>query len=340
MITLTTNLASYENGLSNKLLSEWHPIKNIGIDPNELTYGSYEYLWWLCAEGHEWGATPAERLKKNEECPECLKKNRAQKKTTEKENKTSKTLREVDSELAKQWHPTKNGDITPDNVPFDEKWTSYWWQCKRGHSWEESIKRRHDHKTVCGYCSDKLVNEENCLANRYPDLAKEWFVFENTNLGDIITPYDVVYNSKEIVHWLCEQGHIWEERISKRIKNDIECPKCLKLKKSLAVLNPKLAQEWHPTKNNHSFSSKRPEDVAANSSEYAWWLCPTCNNEYQARVSQRNKGEERCKTCHPPTSKPKNSIKSSKKGTYNTVRDIEDQRIIFENNLRDNLNKK
>ncbi|WP_080336258.1 zinc-ribbon domain-containing protein [Bacillus cereus] len=100
-----------------------------------------------------------------------------------------------------------------------------------------------------------------------------------------------------------------------------------------------LAKEWHPTKNEYSFSAKTAEDVAASSSEYAWWLCPTCNNEYQARVNQRNQGTERCKICYPPTSKHKNSIKPTKKGTYNTVRNIEDQRIIFENTLRKNSNK-
>jgi hypothetical protein len=40
----------------------------------------------------------------------------------------------VNPELAKEWHPTKNGDLTPEKVtPGSSK--KVWWVCKKGHEW-------------------------------------------------------------------------------------------------------------------------------------------------------------------------------------------------------------
>ena len=46
-------------------------------------------------------------------------------------------------DLAKEWHPTKNGDLKSTDVTpgSDEK---VWWLCKKveGHEWEAAIKSR------------------------------------------------------------------------------------------------------------------------------------------------------------------------------------------------------
>ena len=38
----------------------------------------------------------------------------------------------------------------------------------------------------------------------------------------------------------------------------------------LATVNPMLAKEWHPTKNENL----NPEDITSGSSKEVWWLCP------------------------------------------------------------------
>ncbi len=44
-------------------------------------------------------------------------------------------------ELAKQWHPTKNKDLTPyDVTPGSHK--KVWWQDYRGYEWEAIIRSR------------------------------------------------------------------------------------------------------------------------------------------------------------------------------------------------------
>ena len=43
--------------------------------------------------------------------------------------------------LAKEWHPKKNGDLTPKDVtPGSNK--VVWWICKRGHEWQTSVSHR------------------------------------------------------------------------------------------------------------------------------------------------------------------------------------------------------
>ena len=41
-------------------------------------------------------------------------------------------------DIAKEWHPTKNGDLTVDNVtPKSNK--KVWWICSKGHEYESSV---------------------------------------------------------------------------------------------------------------------------------------------------------------------------------------------------------
>jgi hypothetical protein len=53
-------------------------------------------------------------------------------------------------ELAQQWHPTKNGDLTPGQVtPGSSK--KVWWKCERGHEWQARIAFR-TYGSGCPFC--------------------------------------------------------------------------------------------------------------------------------------------------------------------------------------------
>lgn len=326
--------------LSDKLISEWHPTKNEHINPNEITYGSYEYIWWLCPEGHEWGASVSERAKKKEECPTCLKLKKATKRTEIKEERELKTLQEVDPELTKQWHPTKN-KVTPEEVLFEEEgnYIIYrWWKCKRNHEWEESIKSRHKNKSVCPYCSDKKVYEGNCFATVYPEIAKEWYIFETNYSQESKTPYEAIHTTTEKVKWICKEGHIWSENANQRVKNGKGCRKCEKYQQSIALLNPEISKEWHPTKNKGVYGITTPEETSTRCNERIWWLCGECGNEYKAMVKARHMGEAKCPNCYPSETKGRTSA-TKRKGKYQAYTDMEDKRILFENKLREKVNK-
>lgn len=63
---------------------------------------------------------------------------------------------------------------------------------------------------------------------------------------------------------------------------------------SLATMNPTLASEWHPTKNDLT-----PRDVVSNSHKKVWWLCK-CGCEWEADISNRNRGTGCPRCCGTP----------------------------------------
>ena len=90
------------------------------------------------------------------------------------------SLQELYVNLATQWHPTKNGSLTPRDVtPRSNK--KVWWLCKKGHEWEVTVNNR-SQGSGCPYCSGHATNEKNCLSTVNPALASEWHLIRNGNL--------------------------------------------------------------------------------------------------------------------------------------------------------------
>lgn len=125
-----------------ELLAEWDYEKNT-YSPSELTKGSNKKCWWKCSEGHSWQATPPTRIK-GHGCPYCSGR------YVIPEN----SLLVRSPELASEWHPTKNGDITPEMIaPYSMK--KVWWKCERGHEWQASVSNRFQGRG-CAQCSAEL----------------------------------------------------------------------------------------------------------------------------------------------------------------------------------------
>ena len=211
----------------------------------------------------------------------------------------------VNPMLAKEWHPTKNGELNPQNVlAMSNK--KVWWNCSKGHEWASVIAIRN---TGCGcpYCSNqKVLAEYNDLATVNPDLAKEWHPTKN---GDL-TPSDVVAGSTKKAWWKCSkhEEHEWKAIISNRNKK-AGCPYCSNQKllhgfNDLATINPELSKEWHPTLNG----DLTPFSLGAGSNKKVWWQCRR-GHEWTAKIVSRNKGVG-CKKCNAEmqTSFPEQAI--------------------------------
>ena len=90
------------------LLAQWHPTKNGDLKPNDVMYSSNKKMWWKCpvADDHEWEATVNNRTNINNRnkggCPCCLGRKIV----------LSNCLIMTHSEIAKQWHSTKNEELT------------------------------------------------------------------------------------------------------------------------------------------------------------------------------------------------------------------------------------
>ena len=54
-----------------KLVAEWHPVKNGEKKPEDFSYGSKKYIWWVCPSGHEYESIICNRTGKNSGCRTC-----------------------------------------------------------------------------------------------------------------------------------------------------------------------------------------------------------------------------------------------------------------------------
>ena len=194
------------------------------------------------------------------------------------------SLAEDFPDIAKEWHPTKNGDITPDMVA-PKSGRKAWWLGPCGHEWEAVISSR-TRGVGCPYCSNyKALPGYNDLATINPGLAKEWDYDRNGSLK----PTDVTSGSHKIVWWKCANGHEWQRSVKDRVSGN-GCPYCANLKalpgyNDLATMNPELAKEWNYAKNG----DLRPDQVVPGSEKKVWWKCSK-GHEWSAAVCNRNKG--------------------------------------------------
>ena len=170
----------------------------------------------------------------------------------------SNCLATTHPEIAKQWHPTLNHPITPKDTSKGRT-DKYWWKCDKGddHIWDTSPNHRTSHSTGCPMCAGKRVVKSNSLSTLFPEIAKQW----HPTLNGKINPNNITSGSGRRVWWKCEEGedHEWESTIANRSAGK-GCPFCSGQKVSkdnnLLILNPKLAAEWHPSKNG----DKKPEN--------------------------------------------------------------------------------
>ena len=63
--------------------------------------------------------------------------------------------------MANYWHPTKNGDLTPDQVTKGSN-KKVWWLGDCGHEWEARVATRVRGKG-CHTCRIRALNEQNRL---------------------------------------------------------------------------------------------------------------------------------------------------------------------------------
>lgn len=271
-----TSLLGTENKKSLKderpdLVKEWHPTKNNGAVPEAYTKFSGKLVWWQCENGHEF---EAEIIRRNngQSCSIC------------------KSLAFSNSTLAKEWHPTKNGDLTPVDISFGSN-KNVWWLCSKDHEWDASPDKRNRGKAGCPYCINRRVSIENCLATINPALAVEWHHTKNKQ-----TPYDFTAGSKKYQWWTCSKNteHEWEASIQSRNKGN-GCPICsgkkIHLSNCLATTHPNLAKEWHPTKNG----SLTPYSVTRGSKKKVHWICPK-DHEHSSVILSRSHGHG-CSEC-------------------------------------------
>ncbi len=194
------------------LMRQWHPTKNQGLDPSKISPGSHRSAWWICEHGHEWRAQIKTRTVQGCSCPVC---------TGRKVKTGFNDLATKHPEIAKEWHPQKNGELTPEQVLSGSN-QKVWWRCTNGHEWRAAIASR-SKGSECPVCSNKtIVAGENDFASAYPKLAEEWDIEKNGALK----PTEVAVNSNRVVWWRCHLGHSYKAIVASRTARTNGCPYC------------------------------------------------------------------------------------------------------------------
>lgn len=136
------------------LLREWDAAANAPLTPADVSYGSKTKVWWTCARGHHWQASVQKRTTTGTGCPIC---------SGRQVLAGFNDLATTQPALARQWHPTKNGERRPTDFTAASH-AKVWWICERGHAWQAEIKSRVQ-GAGCPVCAGKQVLPgENDLA--------------------------------------------------------------------------------------------------------------------------------------------------------------------------------
>lgn len=300
------------------LAGEWDYKLNIGLTPSDVTANSGKNVWWhlqydipndYMVENlrgkrvdFRWQAAVSDRNNGNG-CPFL-----AGKAVWPGFN----DLRTTNPELAKQWHPTKNGELTAVQVTASSN-KKVWWlypydDPKTGKhfdfEWEAIVSSRNK-GTGCPFLTGKAVWPGfNDLQTVNPSLAKLWHPTKNGKLK----PTQVTINSTKRVWWMYPYDDLktgkhfdfeWQSSIVTQNISKHYCPYLSNQAiwngfNDLQTINPRLASQWHPTKNGNL----KPEQVTFGSRRKVWWLLPYDDKktgihydfEWQASISKRARG--------------------------------------------------
>ena len=216
---------------------------------------------------------------------------------------TSDNIRDKRPDLAKEWHPTKNGNLRPEMFGINSN-DKAWWKCSVcGHEWQTTIiHRAGKRQSGCPICKLKergktytktKIEQNGSPAENNPKLAEEWHPYKNGEL----TPRDITAKCCKKIWWLCKKcGYEWEQSPNTRSRG-IGCPCCAgRVPKQgvndLKALKMPYLDEWDYEKN-----SIKPDECLPKSDKEVWWKCKKCGNSWKTAIKVRTMGSG-CPICN------------------------------------------
>lgn len=216
--------------------------------------------------------------------------------------KTMVPLSDAFPDIAALWDYKKNCGWGPEDFSSSSE-TFVWWKCPKeaDHEWKASIAVKTSKRTThCPFCVGKAVCLSNSLQTMDQEIAARWHPRKNGKL----LPTNVTAHSGKRVWWLCEESpdHEWQASVVsvQRSESNKGCPFCASKKvsptNSLKSLFPKLAKQWHPSKNG----KLKPNQITAGSHQKVWWQCKQ-GHSFQSAPHQRTiTNRDHCPECNKP----------------------------------------
>lgn len=263
-----------------KLVKEWDYERNGDTRPENVTPFSNKSVSWRCSTcGHVWSAKICNRSN-GRGCPCC---------SNQVVVAGKNDLATTHPALASEWHPSKNGSLTPRGVTYGCT-KKVWWLCPKKSS------REREKYEICRSNGIKLIRMKESDVTQ-PDTADEVFLMVNSE------------NRKQLeqhIRYLLDKidlrSNMWTRRkpvfhspVDINIQRDeLEIREYMtEIKGSLQELRPDIAEEWHPTKNG----DLTPNRFSIGSDFNAWWKCKECGHEWQTTIGHRVSGTG-CNECY------------------------------------------
>lgn len=262
----------------NNSLFETHPFiekvwdyeknKNIGLSPDEVTYGTNTKAYFKCDKGHVRYVrinTITSRHKNRYNCQDCKKE--------------SNLLKDKHPELFKEVDREKNHGIDIEKISSGSS-KKIWWKCKEGHSWQSQPGTRVSGNTKCVICMKKNPSKKKAKKLiDYCDKEKFELLDKNKNSYEDIKKY-FLYDRKD-VYFLCKNGHSFSKKPRDVYRYKVRCPhedcfvgNAIKGVDDLFTLYPHLRKLWDFDKNKNI----NPETMTPGSNKKVWWKCEKGHN--------------------------------------------------------------
>jgi len=201
-------------------------------DPRSVMVGTIYTYRFTCSNGHHPNVTPGTYLDRG--CYICRQRGLPTGPTTDVAAQLDEFYRELastvtpqdakqvwrESEMATQWHPSRNLPLTVDDVgPASRR--QVWWRAQEcGHEWAATPRERGKReRRRCPVCRTIL----DSLAYHYPELADEWAP------SNPVSPWHVRPTGKLSFtpEWVCavDATHKWRMATSARVQG-AQCPEC------------------------------------------------------------------------------------------------------------------
>lgn len=179
-------------------------------DPRSVTVASPRLRRFKCPNGHFPRISPVSYLMSG--CSSC--------RAAETRKAQKNWLAEVLPEIASQWHPERNGKLTPQTVVWDSKRLVWWKSECCGYEWQATVRDRDKYERLrCPKCRTILGS----LAWQDPGLAAEW------SPANPVSAWHIRPNAKTLYtpQWICatDPSHVWFSPLPSR-SGGAGCPEC------------------------------------------------------------------------------------------------------------------
>jgi hypothetical protein len=165
-----------------ELLKEWHPTRNVEVDPLRIAAASERTVWWRCSVGNcerEWRAMVGNRTKHGAlGCPRCAHRLAGQRRARADHEQSFGALH---PHLLDEWHPTRNRGVDPYTIkPGSER--RLWWRCAYcGRDWQAPpMSRRRSVRGGCPTCAIRMA--------RGVELDRAHESDAPSNVGNLVKP--------------------------------------------------------------------------------------------------------------------------------------------------------